>query len=61
MIHSVFALLLLLVATVLAVYKPKGLTPYGERRQREQRARQARPRETDALRHGAANRVVPRA
>ena len=30
------ALLALLVATVLAVYKPKGLTRYGQRRQREQ-------------------------
>jgi hypothetical protein len=36
-IHAVLALLVLLVATVLAVYKPRGLTPYGLRRQREQR------------------------
>jgi hypothetical protein len=28
---------LLLVATTLAVYKPRGLTPYGQRKQREQR------------------------
>jgi hypothetical protein len=39
--HAVLALLLLLVATVLAVYKPRGVTPYGQRKQREQRARQA--------------------
>ena len=36
--HALLALLLLLVATVLAVYKPRGTTPYGRRRQREQRA-----------------------
>jgi len=37
-IHAGLALLLLLVATVLAVYKPRGLTPYGRRKQYEQRA-----------------------
>jgi hypothetical protein len=31
-------LLLLLVATVLAVYKPRGMTRYGARKQHEQRA-----------------------
>jgi hypothetical protein len=31
-LHSILALLLLLVATVLAVYKPRGLTPHGQRR-----------------------------
>ncbi len=36
-IHSVLALLVLLVATTLAVYKPRGLTPYGLCKQREQR------------------------
>jgi hypothetical protein len=30
------ALLVLLVATTLAVYKPRGLTPYGWRKQQEQ-------------------------
>jgi hypothetical protein len=34
-IHSILAMLLLLVATVLAVYKPQGMTPYGQRKQRE--------------------------
>jgi len=34
-LHAGLALLLLLVATVLAVYKPRGLTPYGWRKQRE--------------------------
>jgi hypothetical protein len=33
--HAVLALLVLLVATVLAVYKPRGVTPYGQRKQRE--------------------------
>ena len=36
-VHSVLALILLLVAAVLSVYKPFGLTPYGRRRQDEQR------------------------
>ena len=38
LIHASLALILLLVATVLAVYKPRGLTPYGWRKQLEQRA-----------------------
>lgn len=33
-LHAGAALLLLLVATVLAVYKPRGMTPYGQRKQR---------------------------
>jgi hypothetical protein len=37
-IHSVLALLVLLVATVLAIYKPRGLTAYGVRKQRAERA-----------------------
>lgn len=32
------AVLALLVTTILAVYKPRGLTPYGWRKQREQRS-----------------------
>jgi hypothetical protein len=36
-LHSVLALLLLLVATTLAVYKPRGMTRYGQRKQNEQR------------------------
>ena len=32
LVHAALALLLLLVATVLAVYKPSGLTPYGRRK-----------------------------
>jgi hypothetical protein len=37
-LHAVLALLVLLVATVLAVYKPRGMTRYGWRKQHEQRA-----------------------
>jgi hypothetical protein len=36
-VHAAVALLLLLVATTLSVYKPRGTTPYGRRKQREQR------------------------
>lgn len=36
-LHAVLALVVLLVATVLAVYKPRGLTRYGWRKQHEQR------------------------
>jgi hypothetical protein len=34
-LHASAALVLLLVATTLAVYKPRGMTPYGLRKQRE--------------------------
>jgi hypothetical protein len=34
-LHAGAALLLLLVATTLAVFKPPGLTPYGQRKQHE--------------------------
>jgi hypothetical protein len=36
-LHAGAALLLLLAATTLAVYKPRGVTPYGQRKQRDQR------------------------
>jgi hypothetical protein len=42
--HAVLALLLLLVATVLAVYKPRGMTPYGQRKQHRQRVQPQRAR-----------------
>jgi hypothetical protein len=42
LVHSSAALLLLLVATALSIYKPAGLTRYGQRRQHEQR-RDVRP------------------
>ncbi|MCA1704353.1 MAG: DUF2269 domain-containing protein [Actinobacteria bacterium] len=37
-LHAGAALLLLVVATVLALYKPRGMTRYGWRRQQEQQA-----------------------
>jgi uncharacterized membrane protein len=37
-LHAVLALIVLLVATVLAVYKPRGVTRYGWRKQHEERA-----------------------
>jgi hypothetical protein len=37
LLHAALALLLLLVATTLAVFKPRGITPYGQRKQLEQR------------------------
>lgn len=37
-LHAGAALLLLVVATVLAIYKPSGVTPYGWRKQQQQRA-----------------------
>jgi len=36
-LHATLALLLLLVTTILAVYKPRGLTRYGRRKQQEER------------------------
>ncbi|WP_164835883.1 hypothetical protein [Actinacidiphila soli] len=41
MVQAGAALLVLLVATVLSVYKPKGMTQYGWRRQNEQRTTSA--------------------
>jgi hypothetical protein len=38
LLHAGAALLLLLVATTLSVYKPRGVTRYGQRKQRQQRA-----------------------
>ena len=38
LVHAALALLLLLVATVLGVYKPQGMTKYGWRKQQERRA-----------------------
>jgi len=35
-LHAAAALLLLLVAATLSVFKPRGMTPYGQRKQQEQ-------------------------
>ena len=40
-LHGALALVLLLAATVLAVYKPRGVTPYGRRKQHGRRIRLA--------------------
>jgi hypothetical protein len=37
-LHAALALLLLVVATALAVYKPRGMTRYGQRKQHQRRA-----------------------
>jgi ABC-type multidrug transport system fused ATPase/permease subunit len=41
--HATLALLALLVATVLAVYKPRGMTRYGWRKQQEERRKVSQP------------------
>ncbi len=41
-VHAAVALVLLLVATILSVYKPRGITPYGWRKQQERRAAASR-------------------
>ena len=46
MVHAALALLLFVVATVLAVYKPRGMTRYGWRKQRAQRTAAQQPRES---------------
>jgi hypothetical protein len=40
LLHSVGGLVVLLAVTVLSIYKPRGLTRYGWRRQQAQRRRQ---------------------
>jgi hypothetical protein len=42
-VHAAGGLLVLLVPAVLSVYKPQGLTPYGRRKQHEQRAPSQQP------------------
>lgn len=39
LVHAILALTLLLMATVLGVYKPLGMTAYGKRKQDEQNRR----------------------
>jgi hypothetical protein len=43
-LHAGIALLLLLVATTLAVYKPRGMTRYGQRKQQEPQPTMSQPR-----------------
>lgn len=42
-LHSVLALVVLLLAMVLAVYKPRGVTPLGQRKQRPRREGRSAP------------------
>ena len=42
-VHAILALILLLAATVLGVYKPFGMTDYGKRRLDERRFASATP------------------
>jgi hypothetical protein len=53
--HSIAALLALLVATILSVYKPRGTTPYGLRKQAEQRQGIVQEREDSPAQAVAAN------
>ena len=48
LVHSIGGLLILVIIMILSVYKPKGVTRYGWRRQREQRRRRSEP-PADAL------------
>jgi len=57
-LHAALALLVLLVPTVLSVYKPRGLTRYGQRKQREQR-RALEPRQPDEQRTSVVMQVDP--
>lgn len=40
-VHAILALVLLVIATVLGVYKPFGMTPYGSRKRAAERRRAA--------------------
>ncbi|MFI9824162.1 hypothetical protein ACIHFC_27440 [Streptomyces sp. NPDC052013] len=42
-LHSVLALVVLLLAMILAVYKPRGVTPYGQRKQQAERESRSTP------------------
>jgi hypothetical protein len=58
-LHALLALLVLLVPTVLSVYKPRGLTPYGQRKQREQQHRALEQGDEDDQRTSAVMQVDP--
>jgi hypothetical protein len=58
-VHAVVALLLLLVATILSVYKPRGVTPYGWRKQRERRMAASRRWQAARETTGCAAPSVP--
>lgn len=54
-IHSSVALVALLVAATLSVYKPRGMTRYGQRKQDEQRQRLVQEREDRSAQVAIAN------
>jgi hypothetical protein len=59
-VHAAVALSLLLLATVLSVYKPRGVTPYGWRKQRERRlAALQRGRQNQQRAVAAADAATP--
>lgn len=58
LLHSVGGLVVLLVVQLLNVYKPQGLTPYGWRKQEEQRLASKQGRQ-DELRTSATMRADP--
>jgi hypothetical protein len=55
MLHAILALVLLITATVLAIYKPLGLTAYGRRKQGQLRSATRAP----ATAHSGASRGTP--
>jgi hypothetical protein len=57
LLHSVGGLVVLTVVQVLNVYKPQGLTPYGWRKQQEERARWAIISDPDRRRPAAGGQV----
>ena len=58
-VHAAAGLLLLLVPVLLSVYKPRGLTAYGQRRQLEQRAPAQRPYRPAQQPSPGSNRGTP--
>jgi hypothetical protein len=56
-LHAILAMLLLLTATILAVYKPVGVTAYGRRKQLEE-ARRSTP-SSMPQRNAAATNAAP--
>lgn len=49
LVHPAIGLVVLLVIQVLNVYKPRGTTPYGQRKEQEERVRRERRRQDEDL------------
>lgn len=56
LLHPGIGLVVLLVIQVLNVYKPRGMTPYGQRRQRQEREQRRQHEEPDEHRATPAHR-----